>query len=470
MATLKAVAIKERRRINPEKFFCLLRAILLAINRAIFILCPMRQPEFTIFLLIYCLPICIPANAQNPDHIFSRSIQTIKLYKAGDPRSYPLLVLGDREQLELHFDDLDADIKNYYYTFQLCNADWTPANLQPYDYLRGFLTNRIRNYRPSSLSQVRYTHYQAFLPESGSEPTRAGNYMLKVFLNDDTSQLAFTKRVLIASKKVAINAQVKQPFDGQILRTHQQLQIGVTPVQVSGNPFAPTDLHVWVLQNRGWQLAQAQKTPTLFRGNYFEYTDQGFSLFPAGQEWRWVDLRSFRLRSERVSRIVDSDSTARVDIWVNPDYPREGKMSFLNRDINGAYIVESRDNPNAQLQGEYAWVHFSFIPRGGRVIPGRSVYLYGELTNYALDSNSKMKYDPVSGTYTKTCFLKQGYYNYQYLSSDEEDRKSTPVNHLTEGDYWGTENEYLVLVYVRPVGARADELIGHAWVRSAFQQ
>ena len=39
--------------------------------------------------------------------------------------------LGGGEQLELHFDDLDANVKNYSYTFQLCNADWTPAMLKP---------------------------------------------------------------------------------------------------------------------------------------------------------------------------------------------------------------------------------------------------------------------------------------------------------------------------------------------------
>lgn len=430
----------------------------------------MRQLEFTIFLLIYSLAVCVTTKAQNSDQIYRASIQTVKLYKAGDPRSYPLLVLGEREQLELHFDDLEADIKNYYYTFQLCNADWTPASLQPFDYLRGFLTNRIRNYRPSSLTQVRYTHYQAMLPEVGSGPTRSGNYLLKVFLNDDTTQLAFTRRVLIASKKVSVVVQVRQPFDGQLLRTHQQLQVGVTPIQGLGGQLTPTELNVWALQNRSWQLAKVQRNPTLFRGNYFEYTDELFSLFPAGQEWRWVDLRSFRLRSERISRIEDSDSTARVDIWVNPDYPREGKMSLLNRDIDGLFIVESRDNPNALLQGEYAWVHFTFYPQGGRQIPGKSVYLYGELTNYTLDSLSKMDFDPVRGVYTKSKFLKQGYYNYQYVTAENLDTKRIPATNLTEGDYWGTENEYLILVYMRPVGARADELVGYTWVRSAFQQ
>jgi hypothetical protein len=40
----------------------------------------------------------------------------------------------------------------------------------------------------------------------------------------------------------------------------------------------------------------------------------------------------------------------------------------------------------------------------------------------------------------------------------------------TEGNYWGTENNYMVLVYYRPFGARADELIGFTRTNSAFQR
>ena len=155
----------------------------------------MQRPQFTIFLLIFSCILAKKVTAQWPDQVYSSSIQSIKLYKAGDPLSYPLIQLGTTEQLELHFDELNAGPKNYYYTLQLCQADWTPAVLQPYDYLKGFISNRIRNYRPSSLSQNRYTHYQLTFPESNSGPTRSGNYLLKVFLNDDTSKLIFTRRI-----------------------------------------------------------------------------------------------------------------------------------------------------------------------------------------------------------------------------------------------------------------------------------
>jgi hypothetical protein len=119
--------------------------------------------------------------SQIPDHIYNPNIRAVKLFKAGDIYSYPIINLNSNQLLELHFDDMDADHKFYYYTFQLCNADWTPADLPTLDYISGFQTNRITNYRYSSLSLTRYTHYQLFLPERNCKPIRSGNYLLKVF-------------------------------------------------------------------------------------------------------------------------------------------------------------------------------------------------------------------------------------------------------------------------------------------------
>ncbi|MEI9911453.1 MAG: type IX secretion system plug protein domain-containing protein [Bacteroidota bacterium] len=57
------------------------------------------------------------------------------------------------------------NVRNCYYTYQLCNADWSvPSSLQPFDYIRGFQSTRITNYRNSSIAISRYTHYQATIP------------------------------------------------------------------------------------------------------------------------------------------------------------------------------------------------------------------------------------------------------------------------------------------------------------------
>lgn len=418
---------------------------------------------------LFLLPMALAA--QMPDHIYYPNIRTVKLYRAGDMYSYPVLQLGAGEQLELHFDDTDNDVKYYYYSFQLCNADWTPANVQPYDYIRGFQTNRISTYRGSSIVQSRYTHYQAFLPERNSGPTKGGNYLLKVFLNDDTSRLAFTKRLLVVNKKASVAGQVLQPFNGNLFQTHQRIQAGISVAGNQINPFSPQDIKLVMLQNYNWRTASTATRPTLFRGNYYEYSDEEVSLFPAGKEWRWADLRSFRLRSDRVLKITDSDTSDRVDIYLNPDIDRRKQIYMYFRDINGLFVSENTDNPNPFWQADYGWVHFTYVPSGNQQLPGRQVYVFGELTQYETDEKYRMTFNPEKGVYEAVLYLKQGYYNYSYVSLPDKPQPGTiPVLENTEGNFWGTENVYMLLVYFRPFGARSDELIGYALVNSAIQR
>lgn len=422
----------------------------------------------SLFLLLL---ISFSATAQLPDHVYKSNIKTVKLFKSGDMYSYPVIMLNSNEQLELHFDDMDADVKYYYYSFQLCNADWTPANIQLFDYIRGFTSNRITNYRHSSLAQTRYTHYQAVLPERNGAPSKAGNYLLKVFLNDDTSKLVFTKRMLIVNTKANVSAQVLQPFNTNYFQTHQRVQVNVSTVPGQVNTFSPQDLKVVVLQNNIWNNASLLDRPTVFRGNYYEYSDEENTTFQSGKEWRWIDLRSLRLMSDRMTKIVDNDTTNRVDVYVKPDGERRQQLYIYYRDFNGIYTVENRDNSNALWQSDYAWVHFTFVPPGNRAYEGKSVYLFGELTNYLQDDNSKMIFNEEKGVYERALYLKQGYYNYSYVTLT--DKKQPGVQALyenTEGNYWGTENSYMVLVYFRNFGARADELIGFTRINSAFQR
>lgn len=411
------------------------------------------------------------ATAQLPDYIYKPNIHSVKLYRSGDIYSYPVMTLNSNDQLELHFDDLDAGVKFYYYSFQLCNADWSPANVQPFDYTRGFQSNRITNYRNSSIIQTRYTHYQATIPERGSAPTKGGNYLLKVFLNDDTSKLAFTKRFMVVNTRLSVGAQVLQPYNGNFFNTHQRVQVAVNTNAGQINAFSPQDLKVVIVQNNIWSSSSFIERPTIFRGNYFEYSDEETTSFPAGKEWRWIDLRSLRLMSERMVQLLDSDTSSRVDVFVKPDGDRRNQIYVYYRDINGIYTIENRDNSNALWQSDYAWTHFTFIPPGNRPFEGKNMYVFGELTNYAQDETSRMEFNEEKGVYEKALLLKQGYYNYSYVTKPI---KKQPGNALslenTEGNYWGTENGYMVMVYFRPFGARADELVGFTRVNSAFQR
>jgi len=419
----------------------------------------------TIFCFFFGL-LAFTAGAQREDKIYQPAIHTAKLFKAGDPVSFPILQLGSTDVLELHFDDLDKNIKQYYYAFQLCNADWSPSMLSSFDYIKGFQNVRISNYRTSSIALTNYTHYQASVPDRNSIPTRSGNYLLKIFLNSDTAQLAFTKRFVVVDAKAKVAAQVQQPFNAQWFKTHQKLQLAIN-VDSRIQVFTPQDLKVVVLQNTNWQTALFLNSPTIYRSNYFEYSDESITAMPALREWRWIDLRSYRLKSDRMQDL-DAKSTV-PSVVIKPDPSRSTQGYLYYQDLDGRYTMETLESVNPLWQGDYANVKFSFFPPDNRAFEGRDVFIFGELTNYGRDTAAKMNFNADRGAYEKTLFLKQGYYNYMYATLPVA-KNGYPDMSQTEGNYWGTENSYTVLVYYKSFGARADELIGYTTISSLFQR
>ncbi len=418
----------------------------------------------TFFLSLFCLK----GFAQQPDQVLRTNIKSVKFFKYGDPYGYPVINLNSDERLELHFDDMDGDVKNFYFTYQLCNADWKPAMLQPFEYIKGFQDVRISNYRQSSIAFTKYTHYQASIPDRNCVPNRSGNYLLKVFINGDTSKLFFTKRFFVVDVKSSIGGQVQQPFNAQLFRTHQKLQV-IVNTDNRLNMLSPQDMKVVLLQNYSWPEAIELNRPNIYRGNYFEYYDETATSFPAGKEWRWLDLRSLRLMSDRMQKLETKKFA--VEVNVRPDGDLANKSYIYYRDQNGLFSIENMDNNNPYWQGDYANVHFTYVPPGNKPFEGKSIYLFGELSNYLTDESSKMSFNEEKNIYEKTLFLKQGFYNYSYkISQDKEikDQKKTFFN--ADGDYWATENLYTILVYYRAFGSRADELIGYTTISSVFHR
>jgi hypothetical protein len=408
-----------------------------------------------IFLIFnYCVP------AQVADSIYKSNIKTVRLHNYGDQLSLPVINLNTNDQVELHFDDLQGDVKYYYYTFQLCDKDWTPVNLSQFDYLKGFTQMRINNYRFSSIAFTKYTHYQAILPDKNSYPIRSGNYLLKVFLDGDTSKLAFTKRLLVVDNKATIAARITQPFSPQYFRTHQRLEFNVN---INGlNTFsAAQQIKIVVLQNNRWDNTVTNIAPTFVRGNSLEYNTENNLIFPAGKEWRWLDLRDFHLQTDRVkSAEYKKNST---EIFVRTDIERSTERYVYYRDINGMYSVETTQSINPFWQSDYASVHFTFLPPDSTAYRDKDIYLFGQLTNYAFTDSTKMQFNAAKGVYETHLFLKQGYYNYTYIVVDKNNFANRQE---VDGNYFEAENVYTILVYYKSFTARSDELIGAATIDS----
>lgn len=417
----------------------------------------------TFFLSLLAL---IAGSCLHAQQVFDPNIHSVKLFKVGDQTSFPVIALNSSDALELDFDDMGTDIKNYYYTFQLCNEDWSPSDMRPFEYIKGFQDVRITSYRNSSIALTRYTHYQAALPDRNCYPSLSGNYLLKVFLNDDTSQLVFTRKMVVVEPQSTIAATVQQPYNIALTNSFHRLNIQVQTTS-SVNIVSPTDLHMVILQNNNWQTSIALKQPTISRGNYFEYNDDQLTSLPAGNEFRWIDLRSLRLMSDRMQRMEGNNS--KTDVYVKPEKTRLNQPYLYYRDLDGAYTIETIESINPVWQGDYAYVHFSYFPPGNQPFEGRDLYIFGECTNYAADTSGRMVFNSEKGAYEKTLFLKQGYYNYLYVTLPQTGY-GYPDMKQTEGNYWTTENNYLIFLYYRPFGSRSDHVIGFTSVSSLFQR
>lgn len=395
--------------------------------------------------------------AQTPDSIYSASIKTAQLYMAGNQLGYPILRLNGTDQLELHFDDLDANVKNYYYTIQLCNVDWTPALVSDFDYIKGFPQIRIGNYQFSSVALTHYTHYQATVPDPNCIPIHSGNYLLKVFLDGDTSKLAFTRRFLVTDAKTNISAQFLQPLNFELAHTHQRIQFRVNTAGV--NPANPLDqIKVVVLQNYRWDNAVFNVKPTFYVNNRLEYTNDNDFVFPGGKEWRWLDLQSFRYQSDRIQNAVYGKTS--TEIFLKPDPDRSRQLYLSYQDYDGFYFIQTTESINPYYQTDYARVRFSFVPPGNNPFPDKDLYVLGQFTGGGYNDSTKMVFNPSTGRYEGSFFLKQGYYSYSYVTIDRADPDRKASFDLTEGNHLETENTYMILVYYRALGARADELVG----------
>ncbi|MFT3843807.1 MAG: DUF5103 domain-containing protein [Lacibacter sp.] len=420
----------------------------------------MKQLKNT-FLLILMSFIAANGFSQQADKVYRSNIRSIKFHVAGDQLSYPVMRLNSGDQLELHFDDMDGGVKYYSYTFILCNADWTPAQISQFDYMKGFSNVRIGTYRNSSIALTRYTHYTSTLPDRNTAPTRSGNYLLKVFLNGDTSQVAFTKRFLVSDIRVSTGATVLQPFNSAVQKTYQKLQLTVNVQNIK-----PTNLFqeikVVILQNNRWDNCITNLKPTFVRQNVLEYNTETDGLFQAQKEWRWVDLTSFRLQTDRIEK-GDYNNKGQT-LYVKPDIERNTLRYMYYRDQNGMFQLGNIEQNNPYWQGDYATVWFRYATPNAKELTDKDVFLFGELTNYDLSESNRMIFNSETGLYENKQMLKQGLYDYIYAIKDK--RTGLLSTEVTEGNWFETENNYTILIYYRQLGSRADELIGVTQINS----
>lgn len=413
-----------------------------------------------IFTAVFFLALSLTVFSQNDgtvnyDFVYLDNIKSVKFHVRGLFTTMPILDLGGRGQLELTFDDLDGDFKDYRYTIVHCNADWSSSDLFDNEYLNGFPENDLDNYEFSFKTPSIYTNYRLLFPNQDLGIILSGNYLLHVFEDEDERRPAITRRFMVVEQEVKILPDVVRPANVSKVRTHQEVDFIVTNESFEiRNPR--TEIKATILQNGRWDNAITGVAPLFTRSSeqVFDYQDK--IVFPAGKEYRSADLRSIRFGSPDIAEVYYDEVKKVNEVDLKPDRKR-GNQAYLNReDINGQFVIDNFDEDNPDLMSDYVQTLFTLYSPGE--MEGHELYIFGGLSDWQLKPEFKMVYNPAVTSYVAKVNLKQGYYDYTYAAlpagADEIDFE------VTEGDSFEAQNNYTILVYFRPFGGRHDQLIG----------
>ncbi len=390
------------------------------------------------------------------DYVYSENYKSIIFHKTGLKDSRPIIDLGSGGTLTLSFDDLNTNAETYYYTFILCNADWTPADLLPMEYIDGMHEEYFNSNTASFNTTIRYTHYRVQLPSSNMKLTKSGNYILKVYPEGEPDNPIITRRMYVVENKVEVVSDVFMAKSPQYRDAYQELYVKVNLNNYS-MPNIYEDFTMVIQQNGRKDNMIVKHQPKIMTSNYLYFNTANDILFEAGNEFRVFDIRSLKVQSAHVNYIRYDNSGYQVDLIT--DESRLNKNYLKYDDLNGRYAIIDWDYPmtSDQIEADYAFVNISL--KTDSIISNGGIYLIGELTDWRIDNSSRLAYNQLTKTYTTSLLMKQGYYNYQYLYVPNG--KNTGSVKPFEGSYSETVNEYAIFVYYKDQGQYWDRLIGY---------
>ena len=400
------------------------------------------------YFFIFCLLCFTQLGYSQSEIIEPDHIKTI-VFKPTSTNSYvPIIKLG--EKLKLTFDDLNADEHDYTYKIEHCTIDWNTSNLSESEYINGYAEDRIRDYENSFNTLQLYTNYTLSLPNEDTEIKISGNYKLAILNEDD--EVIFKRRFVVYEPKVTVGVSIYKSRDISTINTKQSVEFIINhPNYRINNPGE--EIKTVILQNNNWQTAITGLKPQFYRGTQLLYKYNKETSFWGGNEFLYFDSKSIRNTTISIGSVELGKELYHTYLYTNEE--RIDKPYTLFPDVNGNFIVRTLNGNNSNTDADYSWVHFSLSCLEN--LEGKDIYIHGNFNNWQLNKSNKLTYNQNSGLYEAQMLLKQGFYNYQYVTKNQ---KGVISNSNIDGSFYQTENDYTVLVYYKKFGSRYTKVIG----------
>ncbi len=400
-----------------------------------------KTPISLLLLLSYLLSFSQEVVA--PDYI--KSIQC----KSTKENTFSAIVpLG--AMIHLSFDDLEADEKDYYYKIEHCDENWKSSNLMISEYITGYEKDRIRNYDNSINTLQPYTHYELNIPNENTNIKISGNYLISIL--DEYDEVIFTRRVVFYEQKATVGVVVYRSRN--INEINQKQVVGFTIDYKNLNTNYPErEIHPVILQNDCWQSALKNSKPLFNKGSKLVYRDDITNAFWGGNEFLHFDTKYIRKSTLNIFKSVLGDNLYHTYLF--GDKERSESPYSYYPDINGGFVIRTLDRANHNLESDYSVVHFSLD--SFEDFTDKDIYVRGSFNNWELNNSNKMKYSEKNDRYELSIPLKQGFYNYQYVTKDKQGNFR---DYDISGSFDKTENNYTIIVYYKSFGNRYTRAVG----------
>ena len=414
---------------------------------------------FTILLAVLLPSVLFAADVDDTmNGIFDSRFKTLQVKVEGNDYAPPVIMLDSDDRVIISFDELTEEHSYLRYSLVHCNAHWQPSGLVDSEFIDGFNLGYVENYEYSQLTKVHYVHYSIALPNDEVRFTISGNYLLRVFPEDDPENTLLQARFMVSEAKVGIVANVTSRTDVDYNDAHQQLSFEVDASKLNVQDMY-NDLKIVVSQNSRVDNEVFLDRPFRVSMSKAYYEHLSPLIFKAGNEYRRMEIVSVTYPGMGVDRIE----------YINPYYNmalrtdelRSTEQYLYDQTQYGRFTIREYNSSQSDIEADYVMTHFSLV------LPEQyeyGIFLDGDFTHRRFDPESRMVYNRATGLYEKSLLLKQGAYNYQYLA--------VPIGSMSgatapiEGDFYETVNEYLVKVYYHRPGERYDRLVGVAVVYS----
>ena len=393
-----------------------------------------RTIFFTFFFFLWVLP--------------SRGqyIKSIQLNPLSEKHFSVIIPLGSG--IQLSFDDLEADNKEYQYKIEHMTWDWKKSKLLPNQYIEGFNQGSIINNTNSFNTLQNYTHYYVRFPNKQTRIKLSGNYLLSVL--DEYEDIIFTRKFTLYENNAIVGVNVMESRNTKTVNQQQTVQFIINHPNININ-LPSKEIKVIILQNEVWQTAIKNIQPTFFKPQQLVYLHFLKTNFWGGNEYLNFDNKILRNKSLNIVKITKNDV---YHHYLYPYQYKNFKAYQYNPDINGQFLIRTLEGTIAETEADYVEMHFSLEVNTPF---NEDIYVYGAFNNFELNDENKLIYNYKTNTYKTSILLKQGFYNYTFVSKNSKNQINIGK---IRGNFSSTENKYTVLVYYRPFGGLYDRVIG----------